>query len=481
MNLPRTPLITSFLALWTTLSLANSSQAWGHNLSLGDYLQQVAAKNGTYQSALAAGQGHLLRSVEGEDLFAPTLIMSGLLTSDGRTTNNTQFQGTKTQFNSYSLGISQNTKFGTKARLTYNLNYTEITGVNSLYVPNNKFHDAFPKIELSQSLWSNGFGAAFRAQRDLSQEGALVSHYMELFKSKAELLNAELAYWRLAAARRTVLVRLGTLKRAEAIREWSDRRAKLLLTDQSDLLQAEAALKIRRLEHIAAQDEERSAARAFNTARGQNSDEVNEELSDLNETDLLALSMPTKGDARDDTKAAEHQVALAAAQSRLDHEKTAPVLDLTGSYAHNARRVVSSEAMANSFNAEHPQWSLGMNFSLPLDFSVRSQIREGRQKELIAAEGQLDRKRFEEQRTWDDLAKKYKEIRSRLELAVAIVEAQKEKLNFEKARLGRGRTTTYQVLIFEQDYAQSQLSLIQTKSELLQTITQMKLFAEGSL
>jgi outer membrane protein TolC len=55
---------------------------------------------------------------------------------------------------------------------------------------------------------------------------------------------------------------------------------------------------------------------------------------------------------------------------------------------------------------------------------------------------------------------------------------QREKFEHERERLLRGRTTTYQAISFEQDYANTQLLRLRTQAEVLQTIAQMKAFRE---
>jgi outer membrane protein TolC len=54
--------------------------------------------------------------------------------------------------------------------------------------------------------------------------------------------------------------------------------------------------------------------------------------------------------------------------------------------------------------------------------------------------------------------------------------AQRAKLENERVRLRQGRATTYQVLLFEQDYSQAQVSRVMTATELLSLKTQLKLY-----
>ena len=54
---------------------------------------------------------------------------------------------------------------------------------------------------------------------------------------------------------------------------------------------------------------------------------------------------------------------------------------------------------------------------------------------------------------------------------------QKEKLEYEKYRFELGRTTTYQVLTFEQDYAQALISRLMIEREILSLHAQLKTYA----
>jgi hypothetical protein len=52
---------------------------------------------------------------------------------------------------------------------------------------------------------------------------------------------------------------------------------------------------------------------------------------------------------------------------------------------------------------------------------------------------------------------------------------QKQKSQNEQKRLSLGKTTTYQTLLFEQDYNQASAGRIQTEAEILELIARLKL------
>ncbi|MGZ3711494.1 MAG: TolC family protein, partial [Bdellovibrionota bacterium] len=93
-----------------------------------------------------------------------------------------------------------------------------------------------------------------------------------------------------------------------------------------------------------------------------------------------------------------------------------------------------------------------------------------------AAHLDLDQKRLNEDKDWRDLSHRLVDAKTRLELLRTIEEVQRDKFENERQRLLRGRTTTYQAITFEQDYAQSQLLSLRTQAEVLQVISQLKLF-----
>jgi outer membrane protein TolC len=63
-----------------------------------------------------------------------------------------------------------------------------------------------------------------------------------------------------------------------------------------------------------------------------------------------------------------------------------------------------------------------------------------------------------------------------LDLYERLEKTQLNKLEHERIRRSQGRTTTQQVLNFELDYEQAQLSRLRAMSEMLQLIAQMKLY-----
>ena len=470
----------STLAIAAFLSLIVSSAVFsGDALTLQQFLDQVRSGHQGVRASLEAEQGGLERSKEGILIYSPSAFLNAQHGVDKKV--NPFFQYSQITNDSYSLGINQQTPIGLSGKLSYNLGYSAYDGLTPGFGPNPpKYYEGHPQIDLTQSLWRNGFGSETRAQVQAAEAGAMASHYAERFKFQSALVAAEAKYWGLALARENVSVQKSALERAQKMYDWSARRVKLQLADKSDQLQAEAALLTRKLQYQAAQDDERSASRAFNLSRGLAQDEVTESLEPISGRMIQELKVPDRVEKTAEVKAAEQQQKAAEASSRLGIEKNTPSVDIFGSLAYNSHTKDSGTGVSDSFKSDRPTYGFGVKVSAPLDFWSTSSSRSGYRREEIAADLNYQRKLLEQQSDWTNLTQRLVEAKRRLEIAEKIEDSQKNKLNHEKERLNKGRTTTYQVLLFEQDYSQAQLARIQSEAEVLNLVAQMKLFGDPS-
>ena len=93
-----------------------------------------------------------------------------------------------------------------------------------------------------------------------------------------------------------------------------------------------------------------------------------------------------------------------------------------------------------------------------------------------AARDDYRQKAFNEDTDWKGLLQNLSFYQEKTVLAQAIEEAQKAKLENERKLLKQGRTSTYQVLLFEQEYCQSQINLTMSASNFLSLMAQKKLY-----
>lgn len=443
-------------------------------LTLNRFLEQVQTSNSSLVGSTQKRSGFQDQALQGKHLFAPNLVATAQTLTDQRITTNPLILGNKTVSNTYAIGLSQITPFGLQGKLSYNVNYVSITGASPTFISDPAFYTGQPMVEITQSLWANGFGSAIRANRDLAEATSQANMYNEKYISRLILVSAEIAYWKLAEARQVVHLQKANLKTAKEFRDWTARRVKLHLQDRSDLLQAESAMQLHTLELESAIQEEQAASRDFNRAREVESIDVPEELQPPELA--LAAEVLSKMETRDDVKSLEQLTRATIANASLQREQTLPVFDVMASYSLNARNNSSGTMFSGSIKSDHPMWMVGLKFSAPLDFGTTASIRESSEKLKAGAEVAFVRKHFEELEDWKDLNIKITDAKKRLSMVRALEAAQKEKWNYEQKRFAQGRSTTYQVLIFEQDYSQSRLNRIRTELEVLTLTAQMKIY-----
>ncbi len=467
------------LRLFTLLILCSFS-AFSATLSLSNYLSEVKGKNPEVKAALMMVEAQRQKEAEKDIFLSPNLFFDGQYQSDQKLSTNPILVYDKFLFQNYSLGFSKLFSYGQAVRLYYNVTHYEY--VNSRMgaagsMPT--FYDARPVLELTQSLWGNGFGRATRARFQGIENRSKAAFYQAQFQLRNLEVGAEGAYWRLVLAREKVQARGVALQNSKRLLDWANTRVSRQLGDAGDALQARAAFEVRELELQAAKDEELESSRAFNQLRHIAGSQVGESLEEVGKTQLLALKALEKKGERLDVKAAQHEKEAAAAGLEAQQEKDKPTLDLFASAALNGRSNAMTDAISDSFKAGRETYALGVKFVLPLDFGSLSDYQHGLEQEKNAAGLNLEARQFAEKRDWEGLNQRFAEARRRLEIAYKIVDTQKAKVENENRKFKQGRSTTFQILQFEQDLADSEIGLIQAEWALLATATQMKLFIES--
>lgn len=460
------------LAALATLALVTTGKA-AEKLVLDQYLSQVRNRNDGVRASIEGSQGAELRA-DGEAglIYTPTLDGGFQYTNDQKPSP--FFPLRRTINRTFELGVSQETSFGLRARASYSLSNSELTPIRAPYF------EGRPELELSQSLWRNGFGSETRARHTQIESAALAARYDQSFATKTALASAESTYWRLALARQNLAIQKDALSRAQKIESWNDRRVRLQLADRSELYQTQALVEQRKLGLQSAQDELRAASVQFNQARREDSASVSEELEELRPEMIDALAAPQRAELRDDVKAAQQRERFQSAAATLGSERGTPNLEVYAAVARNSFENTRADAFSESWDDDRPTTVVGIRFSAPLDPSAMSSVRKGYAKERAAAELSYRNAVFNQNQNWSDLTQKLHESKTRLKLARSVEQAQERKLAHERNRLTSGRTTTYQVLLFEQDYSQAQLVRIQAQADVLQIIALMKTYSAGS-
>ncbi len=480
------------------LALPFSLGFWGvceaRTLTLEEYLNQVRSSNQSMKGSQATIEATKQRE-NSSDLITTPEVFGQVAHSVDEKPPASFMSGDKTEATTYSLGVRRNWSFGLQSQLSYNLNKIDIERddfppllgpgvVNPLVALNDdstkKFSEGRTQLDLSQPLWKNWLGREYDLTRETTQAKLSAQRQGEQYKIKAMLAQAEFIYWQLALATDAVRTQEGALVRFQKIRDWVKNRVNMSLADRADLLQAEAGVKARRFELELTMRDRVALQRTFNSMRSVQGDRLEADIMPISARMLSDMTMAAGSVKRLDIEVARSLEKAAESEVQQWREKFKPDVSIFGSYATNSRDDSLGTAASDAFKADKPTMVIGVKFSTPLDRDLINRERQGLMKASEAARLDREQKEFNARQEWEDLMRQLSDARTRLQLANEIESAQKQKLDYEKNRLERGRTTTYQILLFEQDYASAQLGTIKAKADILGIIAKLKSFGDAT-
>ncbi len=447
------------------------------SLTLEMFLDQVREGNKDFEAATKASQGAKLRANEASFVTGPFLFGEASYGED-KMEPNSPTQPNDLRATKFSLGIQEQFSFGLGAKLSYINEKYDLRGAQPTVLPPGytSFYRSRPQAELNFPLLKNFLGAETRAQKNALLNKGKAKEYAESFRSKMLLAEAESVYWKLALARTLVKSAKDNLDRAEKMSGWSTRRKNLGLADEAQFLQADANHELRQLEYQNAVDDERATRRRFNSLRGIADNNVSEELLEPSSQMISQLKVPETFSEREDLKAQRAELRAKKAATVIDSQKFKPNLDLFGLYAWNGKDADRKEAESESFRDARSTYGVGVRFTMPLDGFTLAKQQRGYKLEEKAAELQLERKEFESVRDWEDLTSRFLEGRERFKILLKIEIAQRKKLQRERDLQGRGRSTLFNVLLYESEYAQTQVARTRAQVDLLSLYAVLKTF-----
>jgi len=443
-------------AAFFTLFLGFQASALAHAsaITIDEYLAQVRKSDPGYQGLVQESASTELTSEKTTLLFKPQFFSSLQLIDDTRNTQAPAVFGTSHIQRNFSAGVRGQSAYGIGYQLSYEFNQSNLFNIDPNIVTAPALTNSYVVPIINFSLWQNFLGRADRANARLQLAQDRANSYGKAYQAKASLVEAEARYWKLAITREILKVEEESVKRTQAILNYDRAKTKKHLADASDLLLWKAAVKGKELELKSVQDEEKSAANAFNSARGIDSSEVSDELRVPDAEALLTLAPLKREGHTGEVKASEQGALAQVAGSELAREKLLPELSLYSSI-----------------------FAVGVNFSFPLDVGTTSDVRRGYAQQLASADLGLQRKLMNEESQWADLERKFLSAKERFQVTFELENIQRLKYESVRKRKARGLTIEDQVFQYELDYLNSSLAKAQMEGLILGLRAQMKLYA----
>lgn len=453
-----------------------ASVAVASSVTVDQYLDQVRAQDPSYQAATKQKEGVDLTKDSADLLTGINLFSTYSNLIDSRPTATVAAQGDKTTNESLSVGLKQQTLWGPQWSLSHNYSHTEISNATAIAMPN--YYDLYPKLELSVPLWRNSFGREIKSTRQQLESQIKLQQYNAEMMSIQKESEIKEAFYNLATQQKNFQIQKDSLERAEKILSWSKQRVDRNLSDRSDLYQTQALVSARKIELINAEQKLKEAARLYNSFLGTNSEEVSNTLV-LNEIDVKQLQLrQSEQKVRLDLLIQKQNLIAQESSYLAQIEKNKPNLDLSLAYAKYGRDSSASEAQSNITSKDKDYLVVAVNFSMPLDIGNSANTRQGYQK-LAESQVLAERSRLRsEGLEWAKAIDQAEVLGKQLQIVRDLERVQKEKADLERSKYNNGRSTTYQVLSFEQDYINARNQTINLELQLRKFINSLSLYTK---
>ena len=455
--------------------------------TLAEYLAQVEAGNPALSAARAAERAAPARAGEVDLQYTP-LLTGSFNWMDDRQEPATSFAPDRTLATQWNVGLAKRWSTGTALALGYGASYARLflaplppglflpPALTAGFLPAPAW-TARPSVTVSQSLWKDLVARGAQAGSDKVRAQAAAGAALQEFQVRGIRVAAEAAYWSVALARRMVAEKEATLDRTRKMETWADRRVRLNLADEADLLQVRGAVALRALDLRTARQDLASAVWTFSEMRGVCADSVTELLDDPEDA---AAALPGQapglpGERPDMTAAGELARAARLARSEAV-ARAGPDVTVFGTAALNGRDPLAGEANREAWGGDRPTWLAGAALVVPLGIPAARRVLRGYDDDLAAANAGLARAVLEVSHDWRDLAGRWEDAAERFALAGGLVRAQAAKLEREAERYSAGRTLMLQVLAFEEDVAMARTLRLHTAFERLMLAARARLW-----
>lgn len=455
---------------------ANSMVDRAEALTLEKYRSQVIAKDPGFRAAKIQSEAVKWSNLSKDEITDTQIFFSYINSQDMRPTQNPSFQGTSTDVRMMSLGLQKQTEWGPSFSISQNISHTIISNAAPTAIPEPDYYDFFPEFKATVPLWRNFLGVETRSELNRREAQADLRAIQAEIQFSEISAGADIAYYTHFANVENIKIQRELLSRTEKILTWVRGQKQRGLVDTSDLHQAEAAVTLRKIDLANLTKELQVSARQFNDLRWVNSDEVSEVLIEI-ELDMSKLmnSKNLQLKRRDLLlKLAQLQMQEKEFQGATEHTK--PQLDLAFRADWVGRDNEMSQAQSEFRHKNQTLYYVGLQFLMPLDVFKYLKVRDGLGR---MSEGQsLMIKSHERaiETAWQNFVDMGGRLHMQITLLRELEQIQKLKSDAERIRFQRGRSTTFQVLSFEQDYITARSRRISAELEARRYITQIDMF-----
>ncbi|MFC1828476.1 TolC family protein [Thermodesulfobacteriota bacterium] len=472
----------------------------GHNntppdsleLSLEDLIQLVREKNERIQSYLLEWEISEEGIKKERAIFEPDFVGT-YLHEDNRIKNTAeevlsrQFSAVYDEKNSlYNASIETLIPTGASLRLGYTMDNLGNNITQQLYGRDNEYR-TFVVGGFTQPLLKNGGINATMANIRVAETDENISFQTYRQQMMLVVANAAAGYWDLHSAQEKLKARRESVQNAQRLLEDNRWRVKVGKMAESEILESEAGVDIRKsLESEAKQE----LVSAMNNLRTFFSSPVEEKETKIKATDQLEVEAIKPEFIGSVNKAIKLRPEYLSSLKKIDRtdiqiayskNQRYPQLDLKGSYGLNGLAISSRTSWDDAMYGDFPSWQVGLELRVPLTGDAKSR------SELKAAEKRKEQALLElkavEVATVNSVDTAIKSILSSLEqirYTGRVRDLNRQLLEVEVKRLDAGKSNSRLVLEKEENYNRAIDAELESLIKYKRSILELRI-AEGSL
>jgi outer membrane protein TolC len=332
--------------------------------------------------------------------------------------------------------------------------------------------DIAPFVKLQQSLWKDINGEFTKAGIAKAKASAKSYLYLLEYEKQKILLSAKLAYWDLSHARTVIDFRKISLERTKKILDWNSKLHSMDLTGKSDLLQSQAAVKEKELKLELSYEEENKFNRIFNQFLNIKDEKVKYDVEKFEEkkNNFKVDKVLSKKSTRADVLAALETVQSASYDQVLSRKSVGSDLVLNG------QLVINNQTAKHTTKGDKQSYSVGLRYTLPLDFELIKTINQGYESAKISAQKSAEYTIVQENNEWLKLVDNWNNAKMRFAIIGEIEKIQQQRYEEDKRLLSNGRSTTDRLLKSEQDLDDAVLNVLEDILGLIKIYEQAEAF-----
>lgn len=343
--------------------------------------------------------------------------------------------------------------------------------------------ETFTGLTITQPLLRDLGMRGNLAEIRIAKSNAKIADYEWQARTASVVAEVMKRYYDVVFTLENIRVQKDGVALADKLLEDTRKRSKEGVAANNDVVVAEAGVYQRKEEALAAEMQyiERQNALQLLFKRSEEVfarstrivpvDGLSPEVPDTSRSTLMSVAL----DKRQEIKQAAETMNVRSAQSDLARNQSRPRLDLVASGGFHGLDGGFGDTYSRAFNGQGPEWTAGMQFSVPLNWDNLKAAKRLAEGQVNQAAVLAEKVRLQVLLEVDTVLSRVRIDQQRLVAARKSREAAQQSADAELKRLQQGVSTSYQVLQLQRDYSQARSRELATLADLNKDIADLYL------